>query len=446
MNKDINVSKNGTHVSKKEVPVSKPETQATTPEAPSKGNQGKLTQLETYLNNRYEFRFNEVTKDSEIRMKSEETFTAIDERFIAGLRIELQRKGFVGFKTLLDDLLKSPNFSHNFNPFKDYFESLPEWNGNDYISELTDHIRLKDTSQRQWFNIMFKKHLMRTVACSLRLSEFNKQCFVFLGRQNDGKSYFVRYLCPKILQDYYKENPPLDHKDSVIALSQNIIINLDELSNMDKAEANKIKSLFSQSDTKVRGHYAVRDSRQQRYASFFGTTNEPEFLNDVTGNVRWLIIEIDGIQHDNAGPNGYNHRVKIDNVWAQAYTLVIRGSRKDWDLSSDEIRHVELLNKKYQRRTIEMDVVPRYFMESQKGSPDTFALTADQILKAIEQVSRVSYKLSYMNIARALTDMKIEKKSIRLPHLDYPVNRYIVTSRKKEILDFLHSTPDYITT
>jgi predicted P-loop ATPase len=403
-------------------------------------NENKVTRLEGYLKKKYEFRYNEVTKDTEYR-QNDDKFQPLDERLTAALRIELHKQGFSGCKGLLDDLLHSPCFAPNFNPFKVYFESLPKWNGNDYIGELTDHVGLKDSSQREWFRKMFRKHLMRTVACALRILPFNKQCFVLLGKQNDGKSYFVRFLCPSALLEYYKENPPLDHKDGVIALSQNLIINLDELSSMDKVEANKIKSLFSQTDTKIRGHYAEKDSLQQRYASFFGTTNEPEFLNDVTGNVRWLIFEIDGIEHDHGGPRGYAKRINIDNVWAQAYSLVEAGEA--YELTPDETRELEKANRKYQRSTIEMDMVDRYFSESEKGKPNTFALSASDVLMAIQKVMDVPVRLTHTNIGRALSALKIEKRSIRMPYQN-PIHRYILTSDNEQILDYLHSLPGYL--
>lgn len=407
-------------------------------------HENKVTRLEDYLKERYEFRFNEVTKDTEYKRKNDGKFRALDERLMASIRIELNKQGFTGCKGLLDDLLHSPCLSPDFNPFKQYFESLPAWDGNDHIGELTDHVgfKEKDRGQREWFRNMFKKHLMRTVACALRILPFNKQCFVLLGKQNDGKSYLIRFLCPPALIEYYKENPPLDHKDGVIALSQNLIINLDELSSMDKVEANKIKSLFSQTDTKIRGHYAEKDTLQQRYASFFGTTNEPEFLNDVTGNVRWLIFEIDGIEHDQGGPQGYAQRVSIDDVWAQAYSLVMSGER--FELTPDEIRDVEKSNKKYQKSTVEMDLVDRYFTESERGKPDAFALTATDVMMAIQKANTIPIRLTQAGIGRALAAMRIEKRSIRVQPGMNPIHRYVLTSDHPEILSYLNTLPGYL--
>ena len=410
----------------------------------SQSKRNKVSDIEDFLNKNYEFRYNEVTMDTEYRPKGETLFRPVDERSFADIRLELERENYSGFIGILNALLKSNQFPESFNPFKAYYETLPKWDGKDHISELAKYVGLKDSEDRPWLNTMLTKHLVRTVACSLRKIPFNKYCFVLQGRQNDGKSSFVRFLCPPSLKDYYKENPPLDHKDSIIALGENIIINLDELDGLSKADISKIKSLFSMDNPKVRTHYAIRDTIRHRYASFFGTINEREFLNDVTGNVRWLIIEIDGIQHDNAGPNGYNQNIDINKVWAQAYALVMQG--ETGSLTSDEIKQVEERNRRYQRTTAEMDLVPNFFSPSKRGNDNTFAVTATNILDAIQYASRTTSKLNQVLMGRALTHLKFEKSSIRLESGKNPTNRYIVTSENKEVLDFLRSHADYLPT
>ncbi|WP_247233173.1 virulence-associated E family protein [Telluribacter sp. SYSU D00476] len=411
----------------------------------NQSNGNKVSQISSYLKAKYDFRYNEVTKETEYKPKNLEDYSPIDEMAIADLRLDLSEQGYTAFKGLLDDLLKSSRFPQRFNPFKAYFETLPEWDGkNDFISELTDHVRLEDEGQREWFRLMFRKHLMRTVACALRKLSFNKHCLVFLGKQNDGKTSFIRFLAPVELKDYYKENPPLDHKDSITALGDNLIINLDELNDLNKTDANKIKSLLSQADTKVRRHYAVKDSVQVRYASFFGSTNEREFLNDPTGSVRWIVFEIDGIQHDYGGERGYSKRVSIDNIWAQAYTMVMEGEA--FDLTASEVNRVEEINQKYQRSTSEMDYVEKFIKPSEKGVPHTFAVTPTMILDAIHAVTKTTSKLNIVQLGKALVKHKCKKVSIRLIPDSNPVNRYLITSDNPDFLNFLAAHADYITT
>jgi len=400
-------------------------------------SESTICKLENYLLDRYNFRYNEVTKETEFKSKKADIpFCGIDDRQIANVRIELSKAGLKGFKTLLDDLLKSSSFAPSFNPFEDYFKGLPEWKKGDenHIGKLCSYIKVKE---QDWFNRMFEKHLVRTVACALRKLPFNKHCFVLQGKQNDGKSSLVRFLTPTKLKDYYKENPPLDHKDSMLALGQNFLINLDELHDLNKTDANKVKSLFSLTDTKVRGHYATKDTLQPRYASFFGTINEREFLNDVTGNVRWLIFEIIEVLHDLGGVNGYVKNIDIDLVWAQAYGLLLAG--EPYHLTNDEISQVERLNRAYQKTTPEIDLVAQYFRKATLKASHSFAVTATDIMQALQEITKNQVRLNHIQIGKAMSFLGFPKESVRLPFQDSPTYRYIVTSSNFDILNFLEN-------
>lgn len=364
-------------------------------------NQNPLLKLERYLLAKYHFRYNEVVKEVEYRhINSGERYLPLDEeRELPEIRIDLARKGFKGYKTHLTDLVRTRSFSPSFHPFQNYFASLPAWKegDTDYIAELCKYIRVKDQG---WFNLMLKKHLVRIVACGLRKLEFNKHCFVLQSNQNDGKSFFIRFLCPPLLKEYYKENPPLDHKDSVIALGQNLIINLDELHGFNNADANKVKSLFSQTDVKVRLHYDKKDTLQPRHASFFGTINETEFLNDVTGNVRWLVFEVEEIIHDQGGEKGYVGRININDVWSQAYGLMNAGYGHQ--LNRQEVEEVNKRNRAYEKTFPEKELLETYFTPSSADQPNAYFVTPTDLLLAVQYMTRGGIKLNSVMMGKAL--------------------------------------------
>jgi predicted P-loop ATPase len=365
-------------------------------------NENIVFKLERYLKLRYEFRYNEVLKAVEYtKAKSSEDFIKLDEeRELPGVRIELAKKGFKSYKAHLSDLIKTRSFSPTFHPFKSYFESLPHWKegDKDYIKELCKYVKVKDS---EWFELMLKKHLVRTAACGLRLLDFNKHCFTLQGKQNDGKTSFIRFLSPPMLKPYYKENPPLDNKDSMIALGQNLLINLDELEGFDKTDAKKVKSLFSQTDVKVRLVYRPDDIVQPRYASFFATINELEFLNDVTGNVRWLVFEILDIIHDGGGEKGYNQNININDVWAQVYALLNTGYQ--YHLAKDEIEEVNKRNKNHEKSFLEKELVERHFEPAIEKEAGTYFLTSTDILQAIQIATVGSLRINPTMIGRACT-------------------------------------------
>ena len=106
-------------------------------------------------------------------------------------------------------LLKS-KFVPKFDPLKSYLENLPKWDESqpDYIEELANYVKSKD---QYWFNLQFKKMIVRSLACSLNITAFNKQCFTLVGKQNDGKSSFLRFICPCLL---YTSPSPRDQRGS----------------------------------------------------------------------------------------------------------------------------------------------------------------------------------------------------------------------------------------
>lgn len=248
-----------------------------------------------YLNQRYEFRYNEVSNRIEQKLIEDENFKELNE---CNIYVELQRKNYRFSQSNLTALLRS-DFVSPYNPIQEYFENLTPYNAlkeADHIAQLCKYIVAKNP---QRFAAQFKKHLVRSVACALDNSVFNKQAFILVHeKQNSGKTTFCRWLCPPALQFYYAENVDLTNKDGLIALCEKFVINLDELAALNKTEINQLKSILSKSTISVRRPFERNTTDAPRRCSFFGSTNRAEFLNDETGSVRWLCFEIDNINFD----------------------------------------------------------------------------------------------------------------------------------------------------
>ena len=300
-----------------------------------------IIEVQRALKEWFDMRRNEITGTIEVRNKDEHVFKEIKED---NLFIKLLNNGYRISQGVLSALFNS-DFVQTYNPFKVYFESLPEWNEQcrDYINEVANHVKAFDQQQ---FNIQFKKMLVRAVACAIDDRSINKHAFILLGKkQHTGKSTFCKYLIPKSLKDYYTENITSD-KDGMVCLSENFIINLDELSGMKKFDLNNLKSMFSKDTVKVRQAFARKPQTAPRRASFIGSTNEDDFLTDRTGSVRWLCFEIEYIDFDYV-------KIDVDLLWSQAYALYKSGF--DFHLTADEVKENENRNKKFQQNSEEYD-------------------------------------------------------------------------------------------
>lgn len=392
------------------------------------GNEGgnkkllsKYEKLERYLNERYIFRYNTLSNEAEYKGINGDSFEPLNEN---DLLRELLKYGFKSIKTYFE-LLMGSNFIPRYEPINNYCENLPNWtlNDPDYITQLANYIRAKD---QYWFNSQFKKMLVRTLACGLGHIPFNKQCFTMYGKQNDGKTTFLRFLCPPALDNFYSEDIDFQSKDGRIALATNFIINLDELDSLQRKEITSVKKFMSTSKIKARPPFGKRAISMTRRVSFFATTNEGEFLTDTTGNVRWLVMEVESIQHDNGGKKGYNHNINIDMVWAQAYALLKMGF--PYKITSNEIAKSELNNRSHQVQTIEMDFIQQYFIPSDatKGVFLTTGLISNEL-----QGKTIS-KLSSRKIGQGLRYLGFKQSSKRIEGNKYPIKGYWVTKIKPD--------------
>ncbi|HBX51698.1 MAG TPA: hypothetical protein DEH02_11595 [Bacteroidales bacterium] len=365
----------------------------------------KFHLVRDYLAEHYDIRYNIVSTNFEYRVKGEEEFQPMNENNIF---INMCLDGlFISINNLMA-FLKS-DFVPRYNPFTQYFESLPPWDGKtDHIKRLCEFVILKaDLWDR--FDKHFKKWLVRVVKCALVDSYFNKQAFILVhDKQNSGKSTFCRFLCPPALSNHIAENLSID-KDSRILLTTNLLINLDELSTLSKVEINSLKSLFSKDKINDRLPYDRKNSIIPRRASFIGSTNQAEFLNDISGSVRWLCFVIDSIDWS------YKQKVNIDEVWAQAYALIKSGF--ECDLTPEEIKENDEYNKQFQITTSEYELIHKYFSPATKESHDDFMSATDILLYLAEQTNG-KVKLNTNNVGKALKMLSFAREK-KYPEKSY---------------------------
>ena len=260
----------------------------------------KFHLVRDYLAEHFDIRYNAISTDFEYKIKGPGVFKPINEN---NIYVKMQMDGLSFSINNLMALLKS-DIVPKFNPFIHYFESLPPWSEEqDYISQLGAYVDVNPETRTR-FDIHFKKWLVRVVKCAIEDNYFNKQAFILVhDKQNSGKSTFCRFLCPPVLSNYIAVNFSID-KDSRILLTTNFLINLDELSTLSKFEINSLKSLFSKDKINDRLPYDRKNSIIPRRASYIGSTNQTEFLNDESGSVRWLLLVFSKRSHFYS-PKGY---------------------------------------------------------------------------------------------------------------------------------------------
>ncbi len=367
-----------------------------------------IDKLEMFLNNRYNFRYNKVLGKLEfktIKAIKYKPMTDFAENSI--LREILKAKVKCSINSLRN-LLHS-DYCEMFDPFEVYFQNLAKNEEEaDYIEQLADTITT--TKQDLWRNC-FKKWFVAMVACVLDEKQVNQTVIVFSGKQGLGKTTWIEKLMPKQLKEYIFSgtiNP--SNKDTLIHLAECMLINLDELENLNRSEIGSLKEIITKTHIRMRKAYGHNNENMPRRASFAGSVNTSQFLNDTTGSRRFLCFEVEHIE--------YAHDIDINKVYAQAFSLFSNGFRH-W-FNQEEIKEINANNEQYQIRSPEEELLLTWFEPIEKEKAQYFFNTTQiaQILSTKANINLTEASIRKLGMSlRKYGFIKISKNKTYV----YPV-------------------------
>ncbi|WP_264558450.1 VapE domain-containing protein [Flavobacterium sp. N2270] len=360
-----------------------------------------IDKLENFLTSRYNFRHNIVSGKLEYQQLSSSSLSGrsggakkkwhVMNDFIENSMLRECLKGRI--KTNLSSLrnLLYSDFCELYNPFEDYFFNLPGYNEKtDYILELANTIT---TTKQELWQECFKKWMVAMVGCVLDDKVINHTVIVFSGKQGLGKTTWVEKLVPRKLKEYLFSgtiNP--NNKDTLVQLSECMLINLDELENLNRSEIGSLKEIITKTQIRMRKAYGHNNETMPRRASFAGSVNTAQFLNDSTGSRRFLCFEVENIQ--------YQHEINIDNVLSQALYLFKTGFRHWFD--QEEIKKITENNEQYQLRSPEEELLLTWFEPCDRENA-THYLNASQIAAKLAERAKITITDGTINkIGKAL--------------------------------------------
>ena len=336
-----------------------------------------IDKLENFLNNRYKFRYNEVLGKLEYKRVNGKIWKYITDFKENSILREIQKAKVRCSINSLRNLLHS-DFCEMYDPFKDYFENLVEYTGDkDHIEELA--LTITTTKPELWKEC-FKKWFVAMVACVLDEKQINQTVIVFSGKQGLGKTTWIEKLMPRELKQYIFSgtvNP--NNKDTLIHLAECMLINLDELENLNRTEIGSLKELITKTHIRMRKAYGHNNENMPRRASFAGSVNTAQFLNDTTGSRRFLCFELEKIE--------YQHEVDINLCYAQALKLFKDGFRH-W-FNQEEIKDINANNEQYQLMSPEEELLLTWFEPATRETANAF-LNASQIAVRLATVANIN--------------------------------------------------------
>ena len=363
-----------------------------------------------YLNSKYSLRYNTISLEFEIKRTSDKQWSDLN---LNSLFIELTQSGIDIPINKLEILVRSHLISQ-YNPISEYFENLEDWDGEDHIKNLCSYVKTNDDNA---FLYHMEKWFTRAVLCALEKEKINKHCLVLANTiQNSGKSTYLRFFIPRKLMNYLSEDIGLD-KDSRIKLCKNLIINLDELSILAKADINSLKAYISKTHINERLPYARKAEYLERICSFVGSTNKTDFLTDESGSVRWIIFEVTEKINFN-----YSMEINIDKVWSQAYFNAYKRKGFNPELTLADISENEKRNERFTQMTLEQEMVNKFFEPS--DNLEEFK-TATEVMM---DLSTQGIRLNHLKIGRTLSSFKFP----RVKHPQRQIYGYLIRLKTKD--------------
>jgi len=223
------------------------------------------------------------------------------------------------------------------SPVRHYLEGLKDridWNPSTHRAKLPrlfqDYFGTIEDADLPGADPMYlaavgQKFMISAVARALSPGCKVDTMLVLEGGQGAGKSSAARILAGV---EYFSDNlPPMGTKDASDHVRGKWIIEVGELSAMQKSEIEITKAFISRQEEKFRPAYNRKEITYKRRCVFIGTTNQDSYLRDETGNRRfWPVrvgkIDLAALKHDR------------DLLWAEALYHYNKG--KKWYLTEDE--------------------------------------------------------------------------------------------------------------
>lgn len=205
---------------------------------------------------------------------------------VSGLRLMRQAAEYVGSKNATDGL-------------KNYFDSLPEWDGTSRISTFwqsycgsiadtaAERAYLKAVAEYMFTAIVGRAYATANTPCKA------DYCITLVGETGIGKSSLCRALAVK--HEYYTEVSTLTPEDEWRRLLRQVhIVEIGEIKECGDAHLQAMKRILSSETVKVRKK-GVDDNFFFAVRAFtFATADQTDVLNDPAGNRRFIPVNVRG--------------------------------------------------------------------------------------------------------------------------------------------------------
>lgn len=408
-----------------------------------------VEEMEEFINGYMKFRMNMLTHQIETQLIADAYtdrpeasachWQRLTDHIENSLWCAMQHHGMAVNLNELHTLLGS-DFVKEYHPLKEYLDGLPPWDGEtDYIGRLAAMVHVKESPHSPLqqdksrerndlsetpvrFADILKRWMVSMIAAALNETVVNQVILTLIGRQGSYKTSFMQHILPPVLSEYYttKSNSSRMTKDDLFTMTENLVINLEEIDTMPPSELNQLKAMVTQRYVDERRAYGRNKVHLPHVASFVATGNNLQFLTDDTGNRRWLPFEVEDID------SPWEADIPYEGIYSQTYALYQDVNFRYWS-TDKEIQQLRGHVQQFEVPRPEYELILTYYRKP-VGLERGVYTTSSQI---IGRFGNTSLRLSLQKVGRAMRELGF--RQVKASNANY----WVVVERTTEEVQHL---------
>lgn len=408
-----------------------------------------VEEMEEFINGYMKFRMNMLTHQIETQLIADAYtdrpeasachWQRLTDHIENSLWCAMQHHGMAVNLNELHTLLGS-DFVKEYHPLKEYLDGLPPWDGEtDYIDRLAAMVHVKESPHSPLqqdksrerndlsetpvrFADILKRWMVSMIAAALNETVVNQVILTLIGRQGSYKTSFMQHILPPVLSEYYttKSNSSRMTKDDLFTMTENLVINLEEIDTMPPSELNQLKAMVTQRYVDERRAYGRNKVHLPHVASFVATGNNLQFLTDDTGNRRWLPFEVEDID------SRWEADIPYEGIYSQTYALYQDVNFRYW-FTDKEIQQLRGHVQQFEVPRPEYELILTYYRKP-VGLERGVYTTSSQI---IGRFGNTSLRLSLQKVGRAMRELGF--RQVKASNANY----WVVVERTTEEVQHL---------
>ena len=265
-------------------------------------------------------RLNEMTGKPEFRRKSTEPWNEWTDAEESRMRAYFEKSYLMYSQSKMTDALLIYFQNHKVNPLLEILDKL-EWDGRPRVEHFLRDVMKADDSDyvRECSRLIFAGGVHRAYRPGCKFDDM----IVLIGSQAAGKSTIVRWL--NMEEEFFREIKTISGKEGIEAIRGVWIGEVGELMAMTRVkEAEAVKAYITSQEDSYRPPYQKNVQTIPRRCVFIGTTNNPQFLTDKTGNRRFYPVKVNSFAYK-LYDNEEAVREYIRQAWAEAVHMYREG-------------------------------------------------------------------------------------------------------------------------